>query len=146
MFLQNKDVNKLNVSLFSHELISPIVYGQLGIICKNETIRNSFANFAKEYLCQSESECEIKSYSSSKQLSKYINSQDYANDKEFDSVIEIIGTKYNSLTFNIRNKEMQVKSKYDSANTLNFQTPMNEKNENISKWKMVFHHMTHFKG
>ena len=66
---------------------------------------------------------------------EFINSQDYANDKEFDSVIEIIGTKYNSLTFNIRNKEMQVKSKYDSANTLNFQTPMNEKNENISKWK-----------
>lgn len=122
-------------SLFSLELISPIIYAQLGIICKDETLRNSFSNFAKEYFCQSESECEIKSYSSSKQLSKYINSRDYENDKEFDSVIEIIGNKYNSLTFNIRNKDLQVKSKYDSVNTLSFQSLVIEKNENISKWK-----------
>ena len=122
-------------SLFSPDSIAPITYGQFGIICKNDTIRELFADYASKHICNEMTECELKSFQTRRLFKRYIKSPTYAIDKEFDTVIEIEGKDPKQLKFNLKSKDMKVKSKYDTANTLIFQTMMTERYDNIQKWK-----------
>ena len=113
-----KTYNSTQYNLFGMPILPLFNNSNIGIICKDDTIRNDFKDFLNSNLIN----ITINEHSvveSEEKFNEYINSLDYNSTQALSHVFIIEGDEIRNLQFKVYSLSLSFTSVYSSANILN---------------------------